>query len=108
MVRWVAARVLRGQQRTQLEVVGIAHRFAEVGVDPRLDRPKAFAHAHLGSFARYLDRITFLTAVTIVKRRHGVKRRRGSGPGCEISSAAREGHRAREIAQRITPTHADN
>jgi hypothetical protein len=32
-----------------------------------LDRTETFAHAHLGSFTRWLDRIIFLTAVTIVK-----------------------------------------
>src|SRR5687768_7479943 len=46
-MRWLAPRMLRVQQRVQLQIVGVAHRFTEVGMHSRLDRPESVTHAHL-------------------------------------------------------------
>src|SRR5688500_10682751 len=46
-MRWLAPRMLRVQQRAQLQIVGVAHRFTEVGIHSRLDRPESVTHAHL-------------------------------------------------------------
>ena len=46
-MRWLAPGVLRGQQRIQLQVVGVAHCLTEVGMHPRVDGPEPFTHAHL-------------------------------------------------------------
>jgi hypothetical protein len=48
VMRWITLRVLRGQQRVQLQVVGVAHGFGEVGMHRRLDGPEPFTHGHLG------------------------------------------------------------
>jgi hypothetical protein len=67
VMRRIAPQVLRCQQLIEVKVVGVAHRLPEIGMYSLLDGTETFAHAHLGSFTRWLDRIIFLTAVTIVK-----------------------------------------